>query len=63
MHLVWTYGAVDARQTEMTWDMCFELPEDQKHQEEQWCQSMLDHTESNQKRMKAYIERYVKEQS
>ena len=63
MHLVWTYAAVGARQTEMTWDMCFELPDEQKHQEDEWSAKMLEHTAGNQERMKVYIEQYLRERS
>jgi aromatase len=61
MHIVWTYKAAShAGQTEMTWDMCFELPDDQKHKEDEWAESMMKHTEVNQNRMKAYIEDHMK---
>jgi ribosome-associated toxin RatA of RatAB toxin-antitoxin module len=62
MHIIWTYEAVgDASQTEMVWDMTFELPDDQKHKEDEWSANMLEHTQANQQRMKLYIERHVKE--
>ena len=64
MHIVWTYKAAGsaggAAQTEMTWDMCFELPDDQRVNEDEWAANMLKHTELNQSRMKAYIENHAK---
>jgi aromatase len=62
MHIVWTYRpAGGTGQTEMSWDMCFELPDDQKAKEDEWAASMMKHTELNQSRMKAYIESHAKQ--
>ncbi len=56
MHLVWAYKDLGDGQTEMTWDMSFELPDDKRDQEGQWVEGIGEHTESNQAKMKAYIE-------
>ena len=62
MHIVWSYKPTgNPRQTEMLWDMRFELPDDQKHKEEEFTANMAKHTESNQQKMKAYIENHVKQ--
>ena len=56
MHLIWTYKALSDRQTEMTWDMSFELPDERREQEKDLAQQLAKHTEVNQAKMKAYIE-------
>lgn len=61
MHITWTYTALGDSQTEMTWDMSFELPDDKKSQEAQWVEGMSAHTRSNQAAMKAYIEAHASE--
>ena len=57
MHHVWTYRALDAARTEMSWTMQFELPESEAHREEECCAYLLTHSADNQQKMKAYIER------
>lgn len=56
MHITWTYKEIDARQTEMTWEMSFELPKDCTDLEQHWVDSLTEHTYINQAKMKAYIE-------
>ena len=64
MHIIWTYKpGASATQTEMSWDMTFELPDDQKNKEEEWTVNMLKHTEANQQKMKVYIENQFKERA
>lgn len=55
MHITWTYRALGDK-TEMTWDMCFELPPEKRGEQDKWVVGMGDHTESNQAAMKKYIE-------
>lgn len=56
MQLIWTYKPLGPEQTEMTWDMTFELPDESKAEEEKWAEGMVAHTEANQAKMKAFIE-------
>ena len=56
MHHVWTYRALDAAHTEMSWTMQFELPEAEAHREAECCEYLLKHSADNQQQMKAYIE-------
>jgi aromatase len=56
MQIVWTYTPVGPEQTEMTWDMTFELPDEQKAEEGTWTKNMTAHTEINQTKMKTFIE-------
>ncbi len=56
MHLVWTYKPLNEQQTEMTWDMHFELPDDKVGFEEQWIKGLSAHTRENQAKMKSFIE-------
>ena len=56
MHITWTYKPLDGDKTELSWDMNFELLEKHKPNEDKWIEGMGEHTESNQAKMKEYIE-------
>ena len=56
-HITWLYqGLPGNTRTQMTWDMCFELGAERKHEEEAWQARMAEHTETNQRAMADYIE-------
>jgi aromatase len=57
MHHLWTYRALSDGRTEMTWTMAFELPEAQRHREDECARYLLEHSSVNQARMKSSIER------
>lgn len=56
MHIIWTYEKINESSTKMTWTMSFELPDDMLFNENKWEKHLLEHTKTNQKRMKSYIE-------
>ncbi|GGO06181.1 MULTISPECIES: SRPBCC family protein [Microbispora] len=58
-HLTWIYQALPGNRSQMTWDMCFELSDELKDQEEGWRERMAEHTAANQEALRKYIESLV----
>jgi aromatase len=56
MQHVWRYRKLVPDQTEMSWEMNFELDEEHEAREDAACKHLLESTSKNQARMKAYIE-------
>ena len=56
MQHVWTYRELEPRKTEMSWEMNFELPEEQQSNDARASAYMMEHAGLNQAKMKAYIE-------
>jgi ribosome-associated toxin RatA of RatAB toxin-antitoxin module len=56
MQHVWTYRELSPDRTEMSWEMTFELDDEDRALEQAACKHLLELTSKNQARMKAYIE-------
>jgi aromatase len=56
MQIIWTYLDQSPHRTEMTWEMNFELPQAAQEKLAQAIEHISAHTESNQAKMKTYIE-------
>lgn len=55
-HITWVYQPLPGNRTQMTWDMCFELTDERKPDEEPLRHRMAEHTEANQEALRRYIE-------
>ncbi len=56
MQHLWLYRELSPEETEMTWYMNFELPNQQKEKEGELSNYLLEHSLKNQATMKNYIE-------